>query len=170
MLQFLGYFQLSVTLYRLIIYTLGTHLRDKTIAVTFHVAYIFLVIMPEPYCCQLSSSSVDIHAGSGTLASSVTVSTGCGVLTCPWVLTAVAGKQINISLLDFHYGKFDCVGFHSCYVEIWYKMDITSVHIVSSNNYGWIDIKSLPISNNYSCRRRNWWGDIFNSMCRLCNH
>ena len=76
--------------------------------------------MPGPYCCQLSSENVDVHAGSGTLASSVTVSTGCGDLTCPWVLKAVAGQQINISIIDFRYGKFYCVVFYSCYIKVWY--------------------------------------------------
>ena len=51
-------------------------------------------------------TSVDIHAGSGTLASSVTASTGCGISTCPWVLKAILGQQINITLIDFRYGKF----------------------------------------------------------------
>ena len=78
---------------------------------TFLFQSFFLVVTPGPYCCQLTSSSVDIHAGVGTLASSVTATTGCGVLTCPWVLKAVDGQQINISLIDFRYGKFNCLGF-----------------------------------------------------------
>ena len=93
-----------------------THFRSKTMTATFPISHIFLVILPGPYCCQLSNENVDIHAGSGTLASSVTVSTGCGDLTCPWVLKADAGQQINISVIDFHYGKFYCVGFYSCYI------------------------------------------------------
>ena len=65
-----------------------------------------IVVMPGPYCCQLSQDSVHVHVSDGILASSVSASSGCGGFMCPWDLKVVAGQQINITLIDFQYGKF----------------------------------------------------------------
>ena len=77
-----------------------------------------LVVMPRPYCCQLPGDSVRVQVSSGILASSVSVSSGCGGFMCPWELKVVAGQQINITLIDFQYGKFNCSDCRFCYAGV----------------------------------------------------
>ena len=58
------------------------------------------VIYASPAMCQ-SATSVKVKVTSGFLASDVTNRTGCGSEHAPWVLEALPGQRINITLLDF---------------------------------------------------------------------
>ncbi len=52
-----------------------------------------------------TSDYLKVTTGSGYLSSDVTQGTGCGTASCPWVLEALPGQHINISLLDFSRAK-----------------------------------------------------------------
>ena len=54
--------------------------------------------------CQ-TSDYLKVASGGGYLSSDVTQSSGCGTTSCPWVLEALPGQHINISLLDFSRGQ-----------------------------------------------------------------
>ena len=58
----------------------------------------------EKSMCQ-TSDYLRVTSAGGFLSSDVTQKSGCGSSSCPWVLEAQPGQQINISLLDFSRGK-----------------------------------------------------------------
>ena len=64
------------------------------------IAY-FAVFEHGNNCCRLHNDQVHVPIGSGYLASIVTLDTGCGSRECPWLLNALEGQRINISIYDF---------------------------------------------------------------------
>ena len=71
----------------------------------YHITY-FSVIDYGSNCCQLPNDRVHVTAGSGYLASVETLDTGCGNRDCPWLLEALEGQRINISIYDFGLCKY----------------------------------------------------------------
>ena len=65
----------------------------------------FPVADQEGSCCQLPYDPTRVLAGRGYLANSVTLDTGCSSGDCPWLLHALEGQRINISIYDFGIGK-----------------------------------------------------------------
>ena len=59
---------------------------------------------PVPTCeraqCE-SSSFLHLRSSEGHLSSWVTATNGCGSASCPWVVEALPGQRINITLFDF---------------------------------------------------------------------
>ena len=57
-------------------------------------------------CCQFADDRASVSVGSGYLANSVTLDTGCGSMSCPWQLQALEAQRINISIYDFGICKY----------------------------------------------------------------
>ena len=55
---------------------------------------------PSRELCQ-STGFIKLEATSGYLSSLVTEETGCGTASTPWILEALPGQNINLTLLDF---------------------------------------------------------------------
>ena len=63
-------------------------------------------------CCQFAEARMIVRVGSGFLANSITLGTGCGSRDCPWQLQALEGQRINISIYDFGLCKY-CIKTYS---------------------------------------------------------
>ena len=64
------------------------------------IYYILSVINPGEHCCQFGEDHIRIGASEGVIASSVSKRTRCGGSTCPWLIHAPTGQQLNVSLYD----------------------------------------------------------------------
>ena len=51
-----------------------------------------------------SSDYLKVASSSGYLSSEVTYRTGCGTASCPWVIQALPGQKVNLTLMDFSGG------------------------------------------------------------------
>ena len=60
----------------------------------------------ENSCCQFRNERAIVPVGSGYLANSITLDTGCGSVDCPWLLQASEGQRINLSIYDFGICKY----------------------------------------------------------------
>ena len=65
------------------------------------IIQLIAVIQHVGSCCQTPDDRAFVAVGSGSLASSVALDTGCGKRECPWELQALEGERINISIYDF---------------------------------------------------------------------
>ena len=68
--------------------------------VMLNYAFSFAVARPNQELCQ-ANGFIKLEATSGYLSSLVTEETGCGTSATPWILEALPGQQINLTLLDF---------------------------------------------------------------------
>ena len=62
--------------------------------------YIFPVTTCESGICE-AGSFLRVPTAAGYLASSLTLSRGCGSVTCPWVLTPQPGQRFNLTFYNF---------------------------------------------------------------------
>ncbi len=66
--------------------------------------YYFLYFIPVVYgakkYCE-SEKAIRLHSHKGRLSSHVTDETGCGALSSPWIIEALRGQTVNISMYDF---------------------------------------------------------------------
>ena len=60
----------------------------------------FAVAQPNQKLCQ-ANGFIKREATSGYLSNLVTEETGWGTIAHPWILQALPGQQINLTLLDF---------------------------------------------------------------------
>ena len=74
-------------------------LNDFQLQSTSH-CFIPPVIKAEKTQCD-RSTSVEITAPEGIIASVVTKETGCGSHKAPWIIKGLPGQKINVTLLDF---------------------------------------------------------------------
>lgn len=58
------------------------------------------VVTASSALCR-SANFVKVKATSGYLSNAVTMATGCGAVTAPWIVEAPPGRRINVTLLDF---------------------------------------------------------------------
>ena len=58
------------------------------------------VAIAEPAFCS-SVTSVKLLPPKGHISSEITAETGCGTRRAPWVMDAMSGQIINITLLNF---------------------------------------------------------------------
>ena len=68
--------------------------------IMLNYAFSFAVARPNQELCQ-ANGFIKLEATSGYLSSLVTEETGCGTSATPWILEALPGQQINLTLLDF---------------------------------------------------------------------
>jgi len=67
------------------------------------------VVSCDPPRCD-ESDMLRVPTSSGYLASHVTWTTSCGSSTCPWLVEAEEGQQINLTLYDFSEPKAESIG------------------------------------------------------------
>ena len=71
-----------------------------------YIMNIVAVAENENSCCRFNNDRAIVSAGSGYLANSITLDTGCGSVDCPWHLQASEGQRINLSIYDFGLCKY----------------------------------------------------------------
>ena len=58
--------------------------------------------MPNPLCRACGNGTIlRAEAPGGYLASITVEENSCGATTCPWILQALPGQKLNITLIDF---------------------------------------------------------------------
>ena len=62
----------------------------------------FLLTVPKPLCRACGNGTILQAATPGGYLGSITVEeNNCGSASCPWILQALPGQKLNITLLDF---------------------------------------------------------------------
>ena len=67
----------------------------------YTVCILAVVTFDDRYCCQTPGDRVILTQTEGLISNYMTAASGCGSTGCPWVVEALPGQMINISLFDF---------------------------------------------------------------------
>ena len=70
---------------------------------SFKIIYLFFSVLSVDRSLCRSSRSIRITAQEGLIGSVISQETWCGSGAAPWLIEALPGQNINISLIDYAY-------------------------------------------------------------------